>query len=127
MRLDFGCGPNKKDGFTGVDQYPFDGAVDVVMDINNDVWPWEESSIEEAHASHFVDNQSKSPPVETQNQDVPNLVAAGRRIARGKNSRFVLNSERMRMVQDVRHANDRQQLTTQSKDFRVKRTLDPLW
>mgnify|MGYP000069380919 CR=1 FL=1 len=56
MKLDFGCGPNKKDGFLGVDQYAFDGKVDVVLDIVNDVWPWADGSVEEAHASHFIEH-----------------------------------------------------------------------
>ena len=55
MKLDFGCGKNKREGFTGVDIMKFDG-VDVVMDAGNDPWPWEDNSIEEAHASHFLEH-----------------------------------------------------------------------
>ena len=54
-KLDFGCGPNKKEGFTGVDSIMFKG-VDVVMDVTKSPWPWEDNSIEEAHASHFLEH-----------------------------------------------------------------------
>lgn len=56
LKLDFGCGPNVKEGFEGVDQYSFDGKVKHVMDVNCDPWPWEESSVDEAHASHFIEH-----------------------------------------------------------------------
>lgn len=62
MKLDFGCGPNKREGFTGVDAFAFLG-VDVVLNVVGKSedgqfvpWPWEDSSIEEAHASHFVEH-----------------------------------------------------------------------
>lgn len=59
LRVDFGCGPNKKDGFIGVDILPFDGKVDIVRDCTNPGF-WEQqfeaNSIEEAHASHFVEH-----------------------------------------------------------------------
>lgn len=55
LKIDFGCGPHKKEGFLGVDQYPMEG-VDVVMDIVGDVWPWPDGSAEEAHASHFIEH-----------------------------------------------------------------------
>lgn len=58
MKLDFGSGPNPKPGFEGVDQYGFDGVVAHVCDVTiPEVWlAWEESSCEEAHASHFVEH-----------------------------------------------------------------------
>lgn len=55
MRLDFGCGPNKREGFLGVDSIAFPG-VDVVMNIAGEPWPWEDASVDEAHASHFVEH-----------------------------------------------------------------------
>ena len=54
MKLDIGCGKNKKEGFTGVDQYAMDG-VDVVMDVRQR-WDFEDSSIEEVHCSHFLEH-----------------------------------------------------------------------
>lgn len=53
-RLDLGCGPGKKQGFTGVDSIAFPG-VDVVMDLRQK-WPWADNSIEEVHSSHFVEH-----------------------------------------------------------------------
>lgn len=57
VKLDFGCGPNKREGFTGVDQYPFEG-VDIVGDVTDPhFWnQFEDGSVDEAHASHFVEH-----------------------------------------------------------------------
>lgn len=55
MKLDFGCGPNKRDGFEGVDSIAFKG-VDHVVDLTVTPWKWENDSIDEAHASHFVEH-----------------------------------------------------------------------
>lgn len=55
-KLDFGAGPNPREGFEGVDQYPFDGKVKYVLDIAKDEWPFPDNSVEEAHASHFVEH-----------------------------------------------------------------------
>jgi len=54
-KIDFGCGPNKKQGFYGVDIIPFPN-IDLVLNIGKDHWPWEDGSVEEAHASHFVEH-----------------------------------------------------------------------
>ena len=61
LKLDFGCGPNKREGFKGVDSIDFkdtDGnsKVDFLLDIANDVWPWADNSVDEVHASHFVEH-----------------------------------------------------------------------
>lgn len=55
LRLDFGCGKNKKEGFKGVDIRKFDG-VDFCFNIAEDRWPWEDNSVDEAHASHFIEH-----------------------------------------------------------------------
>jgi hypothetical protein len=55
LRLDFGCGPNKRPGFKGVDAIAFPG-VDVVMDVRKMPWPWVDNSVEEVHSSHFVEH-----------------------------------------------------------------------
>ncbi len=85
MKIDFGCGPNKiAPDWRGVDSRPFPG-VDTVMNIAERVplsslasttdekldllvriqegftvpfkpWPWADSSVDEAHASHFVEH-----------------------------------------------------------------------
>ena len=54
-RLDIGCGPNKKDGLIGVDFRNFPG-VDVRHQHGHDVWPFEDGTIDEVHASHVVEH-----------------------------------------------------------------------
>jgi SAM-dependent methyltransferase len=54
LKLDLGCGPGKKPGFTGVDQTAFLG-VDVVLDLRK-AWPWKDNSVEEAHCSHCLEH-----------------------------------------------------------------------
>jgi hypothetical protein len=59
LKVDFGCGPNPKEGFTGVDQYPFDGKVDIVGDVTHPAFwrmQFDDGVIDEAHASHFVEH-----------------------------------------------------------------------
>lgn len=55
MKLDIGCGPNKKDGFQGMDQYPMNG-VDIVHDVRITPWPFENEAVEEVHCSHFLEH-----------------------------------------------------------------------
>lgn len=55
IKLDFGCGPNKQVGFLGVDSISFPG-VDVVLNVGTDKWPWEDDSVDEAYASHFLEH-----------------------------------------------------------------------
>lgn len=54
LKLDLGCGPNKKAGFTGVDSLSFPG-VDVVSDLRSR-WPFEDNSVDEAYASHCLEH-----------------------------------------------------------------------
>ena len=56
LRIDLGCGPNKRENFIGCDQYAFEGKVDHVFNIGKDVWPFEDGSVDEAHTSHFVEH-----------------------------------------------------------------------
>lgn len=57
VRLDLGCGPNKKEGFIGVDRLQFGGKVDVVTDLRSpDGWGWANDSIDEVHCSHFLEH-----------------------------------------------------------------------
>lgn len=58
MKIDLGCGKNKKEGFIGVDSLPFPG-VDVVLNVGTDPWPWVDGSVEEAHASHLVEHLTR--------------------------------------------------------------------
>jgi SAM-dependent methyltransferase len=54
LKLDLGCGKNKKPDFIGVDQRAFPG-VDVVIDLTS-TWPWENDSVEEIHMSHVLEH-----------------------------------------------------------------------
>jgi hypothetical protein len=53
-KLDLGCGPNKAEGFTGIDAMQFD-KVDHVLDLRKD-WPIEAGSVDEVHCSHFLEH-----------------------------------------------------------------------
>jgi len=55
IKLDIGCGTNKKQGFVGVDQYAMPG-VDHVFRIGGERWPFEDNSVDEAHSSHFLEH-----------------------------------------------------------------------
>jgi len=54
IKLDIGCGSNKKPGFIGCDSIAFPG-VDVVTNLNGP-WPWPDNSVEEAHCSHCLEH-----------------------------------------------------------------------
>jgi len=54
VKIDIGCGKNKKEGFLGVDILPLEG-VDKVIDLR-EPWPFENSSVDEANCSHFIEH-----------------------------------------------------------------------
>lgn len=55
IKLDFGCGPHKREGYFGVDSIQFEG-VDLVFDLTQTPYPWEDNSVDEIHSSHFVEH-----------------------------------------------------------------------
>jgi Methyltransferase domain len=56
VKLDIGCGGNKKGpDWCGVDQYAMPG-VDHVFRIGGEKWPFEDNSVDEAHSSHFLEH-----------------------------------------------------------------------
>lgn len=55
VKLDIGCGKNKQSGFIGIDSIDFEG-VDKVLDVRVTPWPYEDSSVDEVHSSHFVEH-----------------------------------------------------------------------
>lgn len=67
LRLDVGCGARKREGFHGVDQYAMEG-VDTVLRVGVDPWPWADSSVDELHASHFVEHLTASERVHFYNE-----------------------------------------------------------
>lgn len=55
LKLDLGCGPNKRQGFLGVDIEKFPG-VDLVHDLRKIPWPWKDNSVEEVNCSHLLEH-----------------------------------------------------------------------
>lgn len=54
VKLDLGCGPSPKEGFTGVDSIKFP-KVDIIMNLT-DKWIWEDDSVDEVYCSHTVEH-----------------------------------------------------------------------
>lgn len=65
-KIDIGCGKNKREGFTGVDQYAMEG-VDIVMDVRKK-WPFPDDSIEEVNCSHFLEHLEANERVQFFNE-----------------------------------------------------------
>lgn len=55
LKLDFGCGRTKREGFIGVDSIKFDG-VDIVFDLSSGTWPWADNSVDEFNCSHMIEH-----------------------------------------------------------------------
>jgi SAM-dependent methyltransferase len=63
LKIDIGCGKNKREGFKGLDRREFPG-VDIVHDVTKYPWPFKTSSVDEVHCSHFLehlDHNSNNP------------------------------------------------------------------
>lgn len=67
MKLDIGCGTKKEAGFVGMDRLSFDG-VDVVCDAGKERWPFDDSSVDEARAAHFVEHLAPAERVHFTNE-----------------------------------------------------------
>jgi hypothetical protein len=67
LKIDLGCGKNKREGFLGVDQYKMDG-VDIVLNIGEDIWPWGDGTVEEIHASHFLEHLTQKQRAHVMNE-----------------------------------------------------------
>lgn len=55
MKIDLGCGANKREGFTGVDKFEACNP-DIVHDLTVMPWPFEDNSIDEVYSGHFVEH-----------------------------------------------------------------------
>lgn len=75
LRLDFGCGPNPREGFEGVDSRAFGQKHTVDL---RKPWPWKNESVAEANASHFVEHLTAPERVHFVNELYRVLVPAGR-------------------------------------------------
>lgn len=57
VKVDLGCGNNKQKGFIGVDITKEGTQADIAHDLLHDFpWPFEDSSVDEAFASHFIEH-----------------------------------------------------------------------
>lgn len=65
LRLDFGCGPNSRAGFEGVDSRDF--GQKHKLDLTKK-WPWADASVEEAHTSHFIEHLTASQRIHFVNE-----------------------------------------------------------
>jgi len=55
MKLDLGCGSRSREGFLGVD-ISADCGADIVHDLSQMPWPFEDASVEEVYCSHFLEH-----------------------------------------------------------------------
>ena len=55
IKLNLGCGPHRMEGFLGVDIRKTE-AVDVVLNLGRERWPWKDNSVEVAFCSHMVEH-----------------------------------------------------------------------
>lgn len=53
LRLDLGCGPHPREGFTGVDVRDF--GQPITHDLRKP-WPWKDATVTEVHSSHFLEH-----------------------------------------------------------------------
>ena len=56
IKLDLGCGPNPREGFTGVDAITFGKDNIVKHDLRVTPWPFEDNSVSEAQCNHFLEH-----------------------------------------------------------------------
>lgn len=76
LKLDLGCGVNKKPGFLGVDRRAFDG-VDVVADLTG-TWPWADNTVEEINLNHVLEHFSGVERVHIFNEMYRVLIPGGK-------------------------------------------------
>jgi SAM-dependent methyltransferase len=55
VRIDLGCGANKKTGFLGLDFVDAPG-VDHVLDLTKDRYPFDDASVDEVFSAHFLEH-----------------------------------------------------------------------
>lgn len=55
VKIDLACGDNKKEGYKGVDIVET-SSTDIVHDLTQYPWPFEDESVDEVHCSHYVEH-----------------------------------------------------------------------
>ena len=53
LKLNLGCGQHHKEGYINVDKYP---PADVVIDLEEIIWPWDDSSVDEVVMHHSLEH-----------------------------------------------------------------------
>ncbi len=61
MRLNLGCGFDKRDGFLNVDAYEA-CAPDEIVDLNTLPWPWDDDSVDEVLLRHVLEHLGAEVP-----------------------------------------------------------------
>jgi hypothetical protein len=77
LKLDLGCGPNPREDFIGCDRIKFD-KVTHVFDIGAAKWPFPDNSVEEVHASHFLEHLEQEERVHFFNELYRVLIPDGK-------------------------------------------------
>lgn len=55
IKVDLACGDNKKEGFVGIDKTETK-STDIIHDLNQYPWPFEDNSVDEIHCSHYIEH-----------------------------------------------------------------------
>ena len=55
IRVDLACGDTKKEGYIGVDIIET-ASTDIVHDLNQYPWPFEDNSVDEIHCSNYIEH-----------------------------------------------------------------------
>lgn len=62
MKLNLGCGQNRMAGYVNTDRQPA-AEPDVVMDLEEFPWPFDDDSVEEVVADHVLEHTGRDPDV----------------------------------------------------------------
>jgi hypothetical protein len=62
VKLNLGCGQNRMEGYVNTDRQPA-AEPDVVMDLEEFPWPFDDDSVEEVVANHVLEHTGRDPNV----------------------------------------------------------------